>query len=312
MDQPPVDRLLAALFPPPPEDGSPAPEVYAVLDGARDSRIYRTVYNSRLEHECLFTGEIPYDLAEAAPYLVRLTREAAFTRWVLDEGWGRSFGIFAWSRADGETLRRHFRRLLRVKDEQGRALYFRYYDPRVLRAVLPTWGLGRRAPSGDPEPHRSASTAEEQREVFGPVGRLLMEGDDGRVLSFAPGGRPTEARAPGRIPYGAGALVLREPQMAALRAAQRSLFVARLADRLRDDPELGPRYDEVERRRLAEEGMQHAEAMGLFTAALIERLVRCLGRRGPGSLTSEPGARAILLSPYLTPEKKLEQLEGGP
>jgi hypothetical protein len=41
MDQPPVDRLLAALFPSRPEDDSPAPEVYAVLDGARDERIHR-------------------------------------------------------------------------------------------------------------------------------------------------------------------------------------------------------------------------------------------------------------------------------
>ena len=36
--RPPVDRLLAALFPPPPEGGGPAPSVYAVLDGARDER----------------------------------------------------------------------------------------------------------------------------------------------------------------------------------------------------------------------------------------------------------------------------------
>lgn len=176
MDQPPVDRLLDALFPPPPEDGSPAPEVHAVLDGARDERIYRAVYDSRLDYECLFTGEIPYDLAEAAPYLVHLRREASFTRWVLEEGWGKSFGIFAWSRADLETLRRHFRRLLQATDEQGRKLYFRYYDPRVLRVYLPT------------------CTVEELREVFGPVGRLLVEGAEGQVLSYAQGGRPLQAR----------------------------------------------------------------------------------------------------------------------
>ncbi|MCC6558886.1 MAG: DUF4123 domain-containing protein [Polyangiaceae bacterium] len=176
MDQRALDRLLDALFPPPPEDGSPAPEVHAVLDGARDGRIYRAVYDSRLEHECLFSGDIPYDLAEAAPYLVRLARDAAFTRWVLAEGWGKSFGIFAWTRADLEALRRHFRRLLRVKDEAGRRLYFRYYDPRVLRVYLPT------------------CTAEELREVFGPVGRLLAEGADGRVLTYAPGGRPLQVR----------------------------------------------------------------------------------------------------------------------
>lgn len=176
MDTSPVDRLIEALFPEPLADGTPAPEVFAVLDGARDPRIYRAVYESRLDHECLFTGVIPYELAEAAPYLVHLTREAPFTRWALEQGFGRSFGIFAWSRADLETLRRHFRRLLRVKDDQGRSLYFRYYDPRVLRVYLPT------------------CTAEELREIFGPVGRLLVEGEDGRLLSYAPGGKPLTIR----------------------------------------------------------------------------------------------------------------------
>ena len=32
-----------------------------------------------------------------------------------------------------DELRRHLRRFLLVKDESGRQLYFRYYDPRVLR-----------------------------------------------------------------------------------------------------------------------------------------------------------------------------------
>jgi hypothetical protein len=182
MDKLPVDGLLSALFPPAPADGSAPPSVYAVIDGARDERIYRAVYDSRLEHECLFAGEISYELALAAPYLVHLdaghaggdpqTPGAAFTRWLVEEGWGKSFGIFAWTRADLETMRRHCRRLLQVKDEGGRRLFFRYYDPRVLRLYLPT------------------CTAGELREVLGPVGRLLAEGPEGQVISYEPGGRP--------------------------------------------------------------------------------------------------------------------------
>jgi hypothetical protein len=37
-----------------------------------------------------------------------------------------------------EALRRHLRRFLRVRDHTGQVLYFRYYDPRVLRVYLPT------------------------------------------------------------------------------------------------------------------------------------------------------------------------------
>jgi len=170
-ETPRIDRLLAALFPPPREGGDPPPAVYAVLDGARDNRIYRAVYDSRLEYECLFAGELSHDLTLAAPYLVRLDVRSPFTRWLVEEGWGRSFGIFAWTRADTEALRRHFRRLLQIKDESGKKLYFRYYDPRVLRIYLPT------------------CTAAELREVLGPVGRLLAEGPEGQVIAYEPGAR---------------------------------------------------------------------------------------------------------------------------
>jgi hypothetical protein len=172
MDLPPVSRLLAALFPPTPPEGGAAPAVYAVLDGARDERIYRAVYDSRLEHECLFAGDLSYELSEVAPYLVRLEADAPFTRWLLEQGWGRSFGIFAWARADMETLRRHFRRLLQVKDERGRRLYFRYYDPRVLRSYLPS------------------CTALELREVVGPLRRLFAESREGDLMSYEPGSGP--------------------------------------------------------------------------------------------------------------------------
>jgi len=161
-----LDPLIGALFPPAPL------LVYAVLDGARDERVYRAVYDSHLDHECLFTGDISYDLALSAPYLVRLDPRASFTRWLLSEGWGRSFGVFAWTRADLETMRRHCRRLLQVKDEAGRRLFFRFYDPRVLRVYLPT------------------CTVSELREVLGPVDRFLAEGPAGQVISYEPGGRP--------------------------------------------------------------------------------------------------------------------------
>lgn len=166
MDQPTLAGLVAALFPPPPKPDDRALELYMVVDGARDERVYRAVYESRLDYECLFTGSVPYELGAAAPYLVNLTKEASFTRWVLEEGWGKGFGIFAWTLTNTLALRQHFRRLLQVQDERGRKFYFRYYDPRVLRAYLPT------------------CTQAERTELFGPVQQLLLEGPDGQVLSY--------------------------------------------------------------------------------------------------------------------------------
>lgn len=168
MHQSRIDTLVELLFPAIRHSNEDGPELYVVMDGARDSRVYRAIYESRLDYECLYTGSIPSDLAEAAPYLVRLTRTAALTRWVLQHCWGNSVGIFAWSGAHLATLQRHFRRLLQVQDERGRRLYFRYYDPRVLRVFVPT------------------CTALDMRALFGPVERLLVEGTQDQVLSCEP------------------------------------------------------------------------------------------------------------------------------
>jgi hypothetical protein len=56
-----------------------------------------------------------------------------FTNWILEHGWGKNCGIFATSAADLRQMRRHLRTFLVVHDEEGKPLYFRYYDPRVLR-----------------------------------------------------------------------------------------------------------------------------------------------------------------------------------
>jgi hypothetical protein len=50
-----------------------------------------------------------------------------------------------------KRLRHHLRTLLVVKSWSGERMLFRYYDPRVLRAYLPT------------------CTSDELRTVFGPV-----------------------------------------------------------------------------------------------------------------------------------------------
>ena len=64
--------------------------------------------------------------------------------WLLDaffrHGWGESWGILVNSRRSFKELRRHLRRFLYVRTELGEKLYFRFYDPRVLRVFLPTCG----------------------------------------------------------------------------------------------------------------------------------------------------------------------------
>lgn len=120
------------------EEADEEHSVFAILDGAREPGIHDDVLRSGLNHRCLYSGEIPEALAQVAPYLVQLDRGDPATRLLIHNGWGHSWGIFFTSNAYLEGLHRHFRRFLKVRDEQGKSLYFRYYDPRVLRAYLPT------------------------------------------------------------------------------------------------------------------------------------------------------------------------------
>jgi hypothetical protein len=146
-------------------------EVYALLDAARDPRVYTLVSGSGLPFACLYDGALPQELAEVAPYLVRLRRERPFTARLMSEGWGESWGCFVSAALELPELRKHLRRFLRVKQEDGKTLVFRYYDPRVLRAYLPT------------------CTPEELTTFFGPITRFVAEEEGGKAaLAFEKAG----------------------------------------------------------------------------------------------------------------------------
>ncbi len=162
MAAPPFDRLAESFWPAGPDD-----HTFAVLDGARDPRVHGAVTGSGLPHRCLYIGAVAPVLARAAPWLVQLDGPPAAVRALVGAAWGRAWGVFARSDASLDGLHRHLRRLLRVQDERGKTLLFRYYDPRVLRVYLPT------------------CTEDELDQVFGPVERFVLEGDaPQRVVTF--------------------------------------------------------------------------------------------------------------------------------
>jgi hypothetical protein len=149
-----LDTITATLF----EDGEI--NVYAVLDGASIPDLLDNLYEQQPEHVCLYRGELEPDIAETAPYLVKLERDTDFSDWVIDKGWGNHWGIFSLSNESLTVMRNHFRKFLMVYDPENRPLYFRYYDPRVLRIYLPT------------------CNADELATVFGPVLSYFLEDED--------------------------------------------------------------------------------------------------------------------------------------
>lgn len=139
--------------------------VFAILDGAIISDLPATLSSFGVDSACLYRGALDPDMAQVAPYLVALERDAPFTDWVLAHGWGMNWGVFGVSRAGISDLKRHFRRFVMIQ-YADRSAYFRYYDPRVLRNYLP------------------GCTSEELCTFFGPVGFFLVEDEDEDVAQL--------------------------------------------------------------------------------------------------------------------------------
>ena len=144
--------LQRALFAP---GGYP----YVILDGAAVPRILNHLHEYTPEHLCLYREELLPNLFEKAPYLVRLEPDSRFTPWLLSQGWGKHWGIFArvGEQVDLKQLRQHFRTFLKVEFPDGQSKPFRYFDPRVLKVYLPT------------------CNEEETQAVFGPVMEYIAE-----------------------------------------------------------------------------------------------------------------------------------------
>ena len=144
----------------------PETNVYAVLDGASIEQLPQLLWEHEPENICLYRGELEPDMASVAPYLVKLEYEHPFTKLICEKGWGNHWGIFAITPAEVNIrdMRKHFRRFLMVYSPENKLIFFRYYDPRVLRIYLPT------------------CNSEEIKIVFGSVGNYIMEDEDSSVL----------------------------------------------------------------------------------------------------------------------------------
>lgn len=142
--------------------------LYAILDAARDPEVLEQLRDSEDPFESLYDGASAAALADSAPYLVALASDGALLESLVEDGWGKSWGVYLTSNSPRADLRRHLRRFL-VVDIGGRNAYFRFYDPRVLRIYL-----------------RSCQPAN-RAEFFGPVSAFYLEDEPpSRVMRFTP------------------------------------------------------------------------------------------------------------------------------
>ncbi|HET7440289.1 MAG TPA: DUF4123 domain-containing protein [Terriglobales bacterium] len=154
MGHPLLSRIEEQLWP-----NGRGRDIWMIVDAARDRQIFGMLLNSYFEYSCLYGGPIPSELEVAAPYLVQLEYEDGYSRRLLENAWGKSWGILLKCNLGLEAVRRHLRGFLIVRGPRGNRLLFRYYDPRVLRAYLPT------------------CLPDELQTVFGPIEGFWTEGE---------------------------------------------------------------------------------------------------------------------------------------
>ena len=142
-------------------------DLFCLLDAARDEKILLLLQKSNARYMSLYQGESQNQLAHVAPYLVQFGKDDIFLERLLRNGWGKRWCAFFTSDAPFALLRKHFRKFLFVKEESGETVYFRFYDPSILRTFLP------------------ACNAEELKEFFGQIKHFFTESENpSEVVAF--------------------------------------------------------------------------------------------------------------------------------
>lgn len=141
---------------------------YAVIDGASVAGLMEALTRNKPEYCCLFSGKLSPELVQTAPYLIKLNYKSPIVEWLFD-GWGNHYGIYAIipENLHFNDVRKHFRSFLIVKSPDNKPLFFRYYDPRVLRMILPS------------------SSGKQIHQIFGPTKLYILEGgEENSVLQY--------------------------------------------------------------------------------------------------------------------------------
>jgi len=133
--------------------------LYILLDAARMQGhigiakklcpIYCCIYNSK--EEPIFQ--------KLGPYIFKLDGAGPFWEWYQRFGWGQSWGYLFQTKTSLSHLQEHFSRHKFALDEKGAKKYFRYYDPRVFKRLLPLWNIG------------------QVKDLFGPIENFIVEGE---------------------------------------------------------------------------------------------------------------------------------------
>lgn len=115
---------------------------YAILDAAICTALPEMLETSDLVHRCLFTGAALEDNGAAAPWLVALEPQHRLTRMLISTTdrpggmWDLAPGIIIKSSLDFAALWSHCRKFTRIRDAEGKWLFYRFWSAPVSTRVM--------------------------------------------------------------------------------------------------------------------------------------------------------------------------------
>lgn len=261
--------------------------LYAALDGAVFEDLPSDLSTLDCAPQSLYLGAVDPAVAAVGPWLVTLgargDRSKALT-WVQEQAARRPCGIVIRSRTTGVVLRRHLRSLNLVQVPKTGTVLFRWYDPRILPAVL------------------HVLTPPQRTRFYGPVDAFSVIERSGHEVELALRPLPDSVPERGLLCFDADQMARLEELLQAemlpleiLRFLRGSLAskVATLSD-----------ADLLERIRL---GMARARSWGLESSDAIVWFVRRMFVISP-SFDRLPAIKRVLADPSLNEAGKIDRL----
>ncbi len=132
---------------------------FLIIDAARTYEKIQEAPEILKNSYCLYNEKGDEVLSSVAPYVVDCEISKNTLQWVEENVWGNSGCTFLFSNILFDKICIHLKHFITAKIEDGQELYFRFYDPRVLKIFLPS------------------CNKQQILEFFGPVEYFIVEGE---------------------------------------------------------------------------------------------------------------------------------------
>lgn len=139
---------------------------FLILDGALLEN--QLIQGEKLNAQCrsFYRGATDPEIEAVGPYIFTYPNSTSFQNWYIQNGLHKHWGILIDSPSSFDQIYEHFRKFVCFQSEDDQLLYFRFYDPRVLKLFL------------------LDCDSVQLTEFFGPVTKFICEGENEDYVSI--------------------------------------------------------------------------------------------------------------------------------